>query len=80
MIMILDVATMIAGELLFWILYLLFVTVLWLLLFPALLIVATPFFLIRAALHPSGFRAITKLQYARLYDVWVELSIRLIPL
>lgn len=78
--MILNIVAMIAGELLFWILYLLFVTMLWLLLFPALLIVATPFFLLRAAMHPSGFKAITKLQYARLYDVWVDLSIRLIPL
>jgi len=71
---------LIVGEILFWVLYLIFVIVLWLLLFPILVVVATPFFLLRAALHPSGFRGIMKYQFRKLLDVWMDLSIRLIPL
>ena len=69
----------VVGELLFWVLYLIFVTVLWLFLFPGLIVAAMPFFLLRAALHPSAFGKIMKLQFRKLIDVWVDLSIRLIP-
>lgn len=67
-------------ELLSWILYLLFVTFLWLLLFPILVVFGTPLFLLRAALHPSTFGQFFKLQFRKLMDLWIDLSIRLIPI
>ncbi len=74
-----SIGVWIVGELLFWVFYIVFVTILWVLLFPVLAVVASPFFLLRAALHPSGFGEIMNVQFWKLIDVWMDLSIRLIP-
>ena len=67
-------------QVLMWLLYLAFATVLWIVLFPLAIIVATPVFVVRAMIHRSRFREVLSRQFRELLNAWMDLSIALIPL
>ena len=70
-----EIAAWIAGEVLFWVALLLF----WIIVFPIICIITTPFILILAAFNKDGYWTNVRKKYRKIADIWSDISVQLIP-